>query len=67
VSGGKNEAVPVEPAGIVRVKVERVAEEHRADFRASEGQTEVTGSAGVHRIHGKTAGLIGRFGEKFSI
>jgi hypothetical protein len=44
-----------------------VAKENRANLRTSKGQPEVPGSAGVYRIHRKTASLIGRAREYFCI
>jgi len=39
---------------------EGVAVQHRAYFRASQGQTEVSGFRGLHRIHAQTTRLIRR-------
>jgi len=39
VASGEDEAVAIEPARLVGIQVKRVAEEHRSDFRATEGQT----------------------------
>ncbi len=63
----EDEPVAIDPAWLIRVQMQRVPEEHRADFRASERQPEVAGLARFHRIHGETARLIGRAGENFDI
>jgi hypothetical protein len=47
--------------------MQRVPEEHRADFGATERQPQVTRGARVYRIHGKAARLIGRAREEFDI
>ena len=53
VAGGENKAVAVEPARLGRIVTQGRAEKHRADFRASQGQTQVTGLAGGNGVNGQ--------------
>ncbi len=64
VSGGENETVPIEPAGLLRIVRERVPEQHGADIGGAERETEMTGGTRGHRVDRETAGLGCRLGEK---
>ena len=61
VTGGKNEAVAVEPLRRIRAVAQGLTEKHRTDLRTTKRQAEVTGIAGVHGIHGKSTGFVGGF------
>jgi hypothetical protein len=67
VAGRKDEAVTIQPLRRVRIVAHRRAEQHRADFRAAEGQTEVAGIAGMYGIHGESTSFIGGLGEGIRI
>jgi len=57
VSGREHKAIAVQPAGLVRIMHQGMAIEHGADFRAPEGQTEVTGGAFMNGIDSKATSL----------
>ena len=43
--------------------MERMTEEDRADFRATEGQAEVARLTRMHCVHGEPSGGVGGFSE----
>lgn len=55
----EDETVAVQPARLIGMIMEGVAEENGADLRATERQAEMPGLAGVHGIHGEAAGFSG--------
>src|SRR5581483_6250950 len=67
VAGGEDEAVAVDPARILRIMHEGVAVKDGADLGATQGQAKVAGIGLVHGIHGEATGLVGGFGENFSL
>ena len=64
---GEDEAVPVEPARIVRVQVRASARKAPRRFPRNPAAAPGARVASVHRIHCKTARLIGRPRENFGI
>ena len=65
MAGGKDEAVAIEPLGIVGIVDEGVAEKHGADFGRTERQAEVAGRAFMDGIDGQATGLSAGFREDF--
>jgi hypothetical protein len=67
VAGREDEAVAVEPAGILGIVHQRIAIEHGADLGGAERQAEMAGGGFVHGIHGEATGLVGGFGQDFGL
>jgi len=67
VTGAEDEAIAVEPMGIGGVVGEGLAEENGTDFCATEGETEVTGVAGMNGVHGEATGFVSGTGESGNI
>ena len=67
VPGGEDEAVAVEPTGLVRIVHQGMAVEDGADLGGTERQAKVAGRALVHGVDGEAAGLGGGLGENFGV
>ena len=61
MTGGKDEAVAIEPLGLSRIALQRAAEENCADFSCAEGEAKVAGVALVDGVHGESTGFVGGF------
>ena len=55
VARGENKAVAIQPTGIVRIVVQRVAIKHGPNLGRAKGQPEVAGLGFRHRIHCQSA------------
>mmetsp|Transcript_28771 Transcript_28771/g.56197 ORF Transcript_28771/g.56197 Transcript_28771/m.56197 type:complete len:291 (+) Transcript_28771:1437-2309(+) len=63
VSARENEAITVDPLGILGVVLEEVGEEDSADLSAAEGKAEMAGLGRGDGVHGETTGLGRDAGE----
>jgi hypothetical protein len=67
MAGGEDETITIDPTGALRIVGKRVPEKDGAKVSAAEGQTEMAGRAGMHRVDRESARLIGRFGQEVSL
>ena len=61
--GGEEEAIPVEPLVRGRIIAQGLTKKDCPDLSASEGKSQVTGGAGMHRINRQSPGLSSRLCE----
>jgi hypothetical protein len=67
VAGREDEAVPVGPAGTVRVVDQGVPVEHGTDIGAAQRKAEVAGTARVDRVNRQATGLVRRLGQDLGV
>jgi hypothetical protein len=59
VTGGENEAVAVDPAGVGRIDLKSLTEEDCANVSGSERKTKMARLAGGDGVNGQTASIAG--------
>jgi hypothetical protein len=59
VTGGEDEAVAVDPAGVGRIDLESLTKEDGPDVGGSERETKMARLAGGDGVNGQTAGIAG--------
>jgi hypothetical protein len=58
VAGGQDEAVAVDPLGVIRVVLQQLAVQHGAHLRGAQGQAQVARVRRRDGVHGQATGLI---------
>ena len=59
MTGGEDEAVAVDPAGVGRIDLESLTKEDGPDVGGSERETKMARLAGGDGVNGQTAGIAG--------
>mmetsp|Transcript_24619 Transcript_24619/g.38027 ORF Transcript_24619/g.38027 Transcript_24619/m.38027 type:complete len:530 (+) Transcript_24619:759-2348(+) len=67
VSGGEDEAVAVDPGGVLGVVGHLASVKGGSNLTTSEGKTHVTRVSGSNGVHGQTTSLIGSGGERSEV
>ena len=67
MTGGKDEAIAIDPVGIVGVDAEGVTEKDGPDLGGSEGKPEMARTTFVDGIDGKAASLGGGLTEEIFV
>lgn len=67
VTGGQDEAIPIDPLGIGWISLKILAEQDGADLCSAEREPEVSRTACVNGIDGQAPGLVSRLLKNFLV
>ena len=63
----EDEDIAINPARLIRIVFQSIAEQDRSDLRAAERQPEMPRLRRLHSVHAQTARLSRSFGKNFSV